>query len=128
MLVRNNNDARLAFDLINFVNNYAKEHPAMDLRNSPNIIDTKRKLRAFINKPKNESIVKDYGIDGYISLIRLPEKLETEEAARDYFKEEEYLVCRPSQCDCTGQAFTCWYKLFKRQGNWMAYHRIAFDV
>ncbi len=128
MLVRNNNDARLAFDLINFVNNYAKEHPAMDLRNNPNIIDAKRKLRAFINKPKNETLVKDYGIDGYISLIRLPKKLETEEAARNYFEEEEYLVCRPSQYDCTGQAFTCWYKLFKRQGSWMAYHRVAFDV
>lgn len=30
--------------------------------------------------------------------------------------------------DCTGQAFTAWYRIVKMQGRFFAYHDVAYDV
>ena len=34
----------------------------------------------------------------------------------------------PSAYDCTGQAFTSWYKVFVRGGRFWAYHHVSVDV
>lgn len=73
-------------------------------------------------------IVKDYGVDGFIALLALPKVLDTEEEAQEFFDEFIRIDYRPSMYDCTGQAFTGWYKLFRRDGRFYAYHRVSFDV
>lgn len=30
--------------------------------------------------------------------------------------------------DCSGRAFSCWAKSFRRRGAWWFYHSVAFDV
>ena len=72
--------------------------------------------------------MKDDGIDGYVLLIELPETLENLRDAEEYFEERETICAVPSIFDCTGQAFTSWFKVFKRRDRFMAYHSIGFDV
>ena len=46
----------------------------------------------------------------------------------DTFEEFIEISVIPSMYDCTGQAFTNWYKIFKRRGQFWAYHSVVFDV
>lgn len=41
---------------------------------------------------------------------------------------QRYRHYYPSAYDCTGQAFTSWYKVFVRGGRFWAYHRVSVDV
>lgn len=73
--------------------------------------------------------VKDFG-DGSIILL-LPImgtyfNTSLNEAIR-IFEDNYKLRCANSPYDCTGQMFTIWYKLVKRQGMWYAYHYIGCD-
>jgi len=73
-------------------------------------------------------IVKDDGIDGFVALLELPKVLDTEEEAQEFFDEFIKIDYRPSMYDCTGQAFTGWYKLFRRNGRFYVYHSVGMDV
>ena len=96
------------------------------------LADEKRELRKFLRdqdeRGAGNRIVRDYGIDGYVLLVELPEYLETYEEADEYFMENEYIRPYYTYYDCTGRPFTHWYKLFKRRGRWHAYHSVGFDV
>lgn len=73
-------------------------------------------------------IVKDKGVDGFMALLTLPEVLDTEEEAQEFFDRFIRIDYRPSMYDCTGQAFTSWYKLFRRHGRFYVYHSVNYDV
>lgn len=92
--------------------------------------EVKRALRKFYHKPTDETVmVHDDGIDGAIVRFPLPEWIEDKEDGRVWFMENEYIHFRPSYYDCTGQAFTSWFKVYKHSdGRWWAYHRVSFDV
>ena len=93
------------------------------------IVDYKKEIRAYVNKKTSDRrIIKEYGIDGYIELIALPERLTDLENAIEYFEDVEKIYYRPTYYDCTGQAFTSWYKVFKRNDRFFAYHSVCFDV
>lgn len=94
------------------------------------LISEKRALRALLKKDDNEDrrIIKDYGIDGCIIRIVLPEWIETKEEADEYFKDNEYMRTRYSAYDCTGDMFTSWYSLFFINGRWVAYHSVGVDI
>ena len=130
MTVRNMSEAKIAISCIRLFEDCAKKDPSRKISNDRDsyIVQTKRSLRKFLKRTLDERIVKDNGFDGYISLVTLSEYVQDEESAKEYFEEELRLVCYPSQYDCTGQAFTCWYKLFERNGRWMAYHCVGYDV
>ena len=74
-------------------------------------------------------IVKDYGIDGFVLRIDLPEELRSKDEARAWFEEYEVLHYRPTYYDCTGQLFTQWYSIFKHptEDHFIAYHSVACD-
>ena len=86
------------------------------------------KKSAVKNLAATAKISADY--DGRLELVQLPDKLdEAHEAdAADWFRDNCYLEAYNSQYDCTGQEFTSWYKLFRRQGHWFAYHLVSRDV
>lgn len=67
--------------------------------------------------------------DSYITLeeLKIPADYTYDDAV-EYFEEYEVIHMVPSQYDCTGQLFTSWYKIFKRNGKWMAYHAVNADV
>lgn len=91
-------------------------------------IEIKRRIREYTNRTSDRTIVRDYGIDGFVSLIELPEYLKSEEDATEYFEETEYIPSRCSLYDCTGRAFTQWYKIIKRRGRFLAYHSVGIDI
>ena len=85
----------------------------------------KADIRAYHHRAENtHRLVKDYGVDGYVELFTMPEVTDPEA----WFDENERLVCKPSPYDCTGQAFTEWHKIFRRNGQLMCYHGVGYDV
>ena len=130
MIIRSKNDLKLAYETINDI----KEMLPMAQRTEAAveyIKSLKKDIRAFFKKEQSkpqQRLVKDNGIDGYIVLIQLPSFLNNKEEARMYFEENEVLSCCPSIYDCTGQAFTSWYKIVERSGRLWAYHSVCFDV
>lgn len=120
--IRNKDDVQYAYQVLHWM----REN---ELRYDAGLeISIKCALRRFTNAPLDESrrIVRDEGIDGYISLEKIP-GAETREDAEAYFEAHMELTCRPSAYDCTGQFFTVWRKLFQRAGSWWCYHRVAVD-
>ena len=126
-LICNQRDLRRAYETLLFLKEIEREHGSSEnLKIHSN--DLKKAIRKYFHRKTDRRLVKDYGIDGYIELIKLPEYLETKEDAKEYFDSEERMVCRPSAFDCTGQSFTSWYKIFKRRGQFYAYHSVSVDV
>ena len=99
-------------------------------KNEEEIKELKQSIRIYFKNQsrKLEERVFDADYDGATFLIELPEEIKTEEIAEAWFEGNEYCECIPSQYDCTGQAFTAWHKLVKRNGRWWCYHRVCFDV
>ena len=63
--------------------------------------------------------------DSYVVLVDVPENVTDVD---EWFDLNERLECRPSMYDCTGQAFTMWYKVCERGGGRKVYHCVGFDV
>ncbi len=113
-------DLKVAYEILEIAYESGRSQKAADL---------KREMRAFFHRPVSERrIIQDDGIDGYTGLLPLPEYIETMDEAVSYFEDYEYRHYYPSAYDCTGQAFTSWYKIFVRGGRFWAYHRVSVDV
>lgn len=67
-------------------------------------------------------------MDGYVVLMELPVFLESEEDAEEYFEGHYAIRTMPSIFDCTGRAFTSWYKIFRRRDRFFAFHSVCYDV
>lgn len=134
MDIRNDHDLRVAYRMVYMMADTIANATGMDkgtveslLKANETIKEIKRNIRAYQRDKaaeREQVIVKDYGMDGFITLYQLPDVSDPEA----YFEENERITCRPSAYDCTGQAFTSWHKIIKRRGHNMVYHRIAFDV
>lgn len=91
----------------------------------------KERIRDYFRRINQRTgrLVKWYpGGDGEIWLEELPETVKTEQAAEDWFLYHKYREVTPSPYDCTGQLFTAWYKIFKRNEKYVVYHCICRDV
>lgn len=126
MQVKNSSDLKIAYEILNVYKGITECEKPEKLKER--IAEQKREIRRFHKKTSDRRIVKDYGIDGYVLLIELPETLENLQDAEEYFEECETISAAPSMFDCTGQAFTSWFKVFRRRGRFFAYHSIGFDV
>lgn len=125
--VRNNSDLRVAYEVLNMLNRFGKIGKNYMIEEK--IAQQKREIRAFQKKQQEGGrIVKDYGIDGFIELLELPEYIRSMAEGNEYFEECVAIQAEPSAYDCTGQAFTSWYKVFERKGKFFAYHSVSFDV
>lgn len=94
------------------------------------IAKIKREIRTYNNRPTSDTRIISGDYNGHLDLVRLPDELDRmhEEAAADWFRNNCYLEAYNSQYDCTGQEFTNWFYLFRRQGHWFAYHKVCRDV
>ena len=92
-----------------------------------NIPELKRELRSFLHR-KSDRRIFNAEYDDWIELIKCPSWVKNDDDAREWFEENERKVCPPSQYDCTGYAFTLWYKFVKRNDGYYCYHRICLDV
>lgn len=100
-------------------------------------IEIKRELRKWAHKGTAVDVGMGFMVerrafggdyDGYTELVTIPEVFDTEESANEFFKDFIWMDSPHSMYDCTGKAFTSWYHLFKRNGRFYAYHRVAMDV
>ena len=138
-MIQNSEDLRIKYELLLLLNRFKNENESdildMDSYNDY-VYKIKKEIRDYYKereKDRKEWLIKDDGIDGGIVLIELPSeinsvKIDSFELAEEYFKAYEYRRCRPSIYDCTGQSFTIWYKIIKRNNKFYAYHSIGFDV
>lgn len=127
--VKNNQELRLAYEILSILSD--KPHKVDNPEKlAQSIIDTKRAMRRYTHREVDydRRIVKDNGIDGYISLERLPADIRDLTEAESFF--ERFMTYHYSPCayDCTGQAMTNWFKVFPRNGGFYAYHSVSFDV
>ena len=126
--VRNDQEFRLAYEILNILSEKADsvEDPA---RLAQVIIETKQAARRYSHREVEyeRRILKDDGMDGYISLERLPDDIRDLGEANRFFERFMTYEYRPSPCDCTGQAMTNWFKVFPRNGGFYAYHSVNFD-
>lgn len=121
MTIRNKNDLRIAYVILRMC---MKGKP-----NSDRLPELKREIRRYLREHNDSDrrLVKgDW--DSYVLLITLPDFIATAEDADEWFMDREYIERYYTYYDCTGKPFTSWYKLFKRNGRWMAYHSVGVDV
>ena len=98
------------------------------IKNDQRIIEVKQALRKFYNEKLSDTVVFCDNYDGCIELYPLPESIETEAQADEYFREFEYVHFRPVWYDCSGQLFTTRFKIFKRNGRFWVYHILTRDL
>lgn len=124
--ITDNEKLRDAYALLMFMQN---DIPASAEKKSA-VKTVKREIRAYNNRPASNVRIISGDYNGHLDLVRLPDELDRmhEEAAADWFRGNCYLEYYNSPYDCTGQEFTSWYKLFRRQGHWFAYHKVCWDV
>lgn len=128
-VVNNKRDLRVAYEILAILSDGSCTF-ANPERRAQRIVDTKRAIRLYTHRDIDyeRRIVKDNGMDGYVSLERLPDDLRDLETATEFFKRFMMHKYQPSPYDCTGQAVTNWFKVFPRNGGFYAYHSVSFDV
>lgn len=138
-MIQNSEGLRIRYELLLLLNRIKNENESdildMDSYND-SVYKIKKEIRDYYKereKDRKEWLIKDDWIDGSIVLVELPSeinsvKIDSFELADEYFKAYEYRKCRHSAYDCTGQSFTSWYKIIKRNNKFYAYHCISFDV
>ena len=136
-MIRNLEDLRTKYESLLWLNRIKNENESaildMDSYND-SIKKIKKEIRDYLKEEdkRKERLIKDNGMDGGIVLFKFPSeinsiKIDSFDLADEYFKAYEYRRCRPSMYDCTGQSFTNWYKIIKRNNKFYAYHSIGFD-
>lgn len=129
MLIRSKSELRIAYETIDLVKKVMGME-GCDIERAKDLLkEKKREIRQYYKRQDAEAmhIVKDYGMDGYIELFQFPDCVKDEMSAKEYFEDNYRMVCIPSAYDCTGQAFTGWYKVFERNGKLMCFHRVEYD-
>ena len=97
-------------------------------------VEIKRAIRAYTHRGLVDGDPFDYyhtfcaDMDGYYSVFPLGDGINSEEEAKESFMENDYLESPHSMYDCTGSLFTRDFKVFKRRGEWWAYHKVDRDI
>lgn len=124
--IRSARELRMNYEILKMYEALYQAKPTDPIANV--IKELKREIREYRDCPEQDVVVKDYGIDGAILLQELPECVNDEKTAEEMFMKLYYMSCPNGPYDCTGRLFTGWYKIFKRRGRWMVYHRVCVDV
>lgn len=128
MKVQNNHDLKVAYEELCFLQKFLPDSKK-PIVVKEQILKLKCSIRDYgYSEAPSREIVRDNGLDGYVLKVQLPDWIETKEEAEEYFEENEKITMRLTPWDCSGQAFTDWYKVFNTNGSWRAYHSIGFDV
>lgn len=134
--ITNNRDFRFGYTLLGYLVEALSNRADKPTALRTEIKDLKRALRAFSHRDNTVDVIMGFevdrrivhrdGIDGYIELVEIPEGFD-EESANKFFKDFIEMPYYPSAYDCTGQAFTNWHKLFRRNGSYYVYHSVCYD-
>lgn len=128
MRIENNEDLRVAYkDLIA----WEKEISGSRYRSILDEIieEYKIEIRAYFKRTEHKTAkLVQFDSDNEIWLEELPETIKTIEEAKVWFSKHRYREKLPYYYNCSGQLFTAWHKIFKRNGKYFAYHCICRDV
>lgn len=119
MTIANDHDLRIAYTTLAL----AEEHNKPDL-----ILRTKKTIRNYLHLPPKHKHIISSDYDSFIELVELPAFIRTAEEADEYFVDALFIEPTYAAWDCTGKPFTRHYKIFQRNGRWMAYHFVNYDV
>lgn len=128
--IRNNSDLKAAFEILWEMKGLTPL-PGREGAVQEHIRELKKDVRDYFRQQGKEydrHIICDDGINGYTELVRLPDSLYTKDSAETYFRENEVLWCPDLPGGCSGQPFTCWYRIVCRQSRIWAFHRVSYDV
>lgn len=131
MEIRGRDSLREAWMWLKYLENCRE---LVKVENTAALAERIRKQKAAIRDYSKDKairrVIKYDGYGGYVELINmgLPAGVYDKEFAKEFFEHEYYVEMYPSAYDCTGQAFTAWYKVFERGGMWHAYHYVGVDV
>ena len=137
IMIRDLEDLKMKYNSLLLLNKLKNESNSIDMDSyNDSVYKIKKEIRNYYKKrekDRKEWLIKDDRIDGSIVLVELPSeinsiKIDSFELAEEYFKAYEYRRCRLSMYDCTGDSYTVWYKIIKRNNKFYAYHYIGFDV
>lgn len=126
MTIRNNDDLRLAYEILGI---YAERNGQPDFANRWNdkVVELKRKIRAFNKEEKSRPRVAFSDEDSITYLQVFPESIQTfGEAEQFFYTYMERVVHSPY--DCSGELFTAAHKVFQRRGRFYVYHTLEVDV
>lgn len=130
MEIRDSSQLKAAYGVLNDMQGM-KALPGMEEAVQKHIKQLKRDIRTFLRQQEAKGercVIRDYGINGFVELVRLPASLQTAEEAAAYFEEKEVVGCPNFPGGCTGLPFTGWYRVLCRRGNMWAYHSVSYDV
>ena len=127
MYIANNADLKVAYEELIFWKN--------DPRLKDNVLvndkikELKEGIRDYFRRMNRETarIIK-WDFESEIIMEEIPELINTKEAAEEWFMSCRYREVRPSIYDCTGQLFTAWHKIYKRNGKYIVYYCVCRDV
>ena len=122
---------RIDYEILRMYEELRREAPARYTEHVKKVIrDIKASIREYRDRNDENTfhVIADRSPDSVLLLGQLPEFIQSQEDGENYFRETYYIHMKPSPYDCTGQAFTTWFKVFKRRGRYMVYHDIGFDV
>lgn len=133
MKISNDRDYHVSWKILTMLLELVQEDNGNTHTRRKIIVELKREMRRYLRQkakamPNERRIIKDYGIDGFISLERLPDDFKDVEEAREFFERFMTYEYRPSMYDCTGQRSTNWFKVIKRNNGYYAYHSVGVDV
>lgn len=128
MYVANSADLKMAYEELLFWKNDSRLKDNA-LINDRIIKKLKEGIRDYFRRKNRETarIIK-WDSESEIILEEIPEIINTKEVAEEWFMFCRYRAVIPSPYDCTGQLFTAWYKIFKRNGKYIVYYCICRDV
>lgn len=119
--VHNPHDLRAFYEILHLLENQCDDKTALHVEK------IKMAIRAYRDRPINQAKIVRSDYDSMVVVLPLPQHMETEEQADAYFQAHYYRKAYPSIHDCTGQVFTTWYKIFRRNGKFWAYHATSVD-
>ena len=125
LYVRNNRDLRERWITLLFME---KMRATIGISDAPQaqafIKALKQSIREYNHRKTDRRIITG-DCDSVLVLVDVPQGVTDIDA---WFDENERCVYMPSMYDCTGQAFTEWYKIVKRADGYKVYHSIGYDV
>ena len=127
-MIRDQKDLELAYEIIRLCDK-AQDKFDNPEKSKKTITELKHEVRRYTKQEDTKrKVIKEYGIDGFIELIDLPEEVTTLSEAAQYFLENIKIECSPTCYGCTGKLFTGWFKVFRRNDRYIIYHMVCRDV
>lgn len=127
--IQNDYDFCTGYMILDYLKDRLGEEGGNTHRRRKRIVELKRNLRRYAHRETGfEPRIIQEDSDGFVLLQRLPDDFRDLAQATDFFERFMTYEYRPSPYDCTGQRFTSWFKVFRRNGGYYAYHAVSVDV